>query len=582
MRVGCNRLVLLPPPKKQFCSTSFYPMRSSAKSTTRVCRTLNVTVFCIGWLLVSGTERNTLTSANMTLVWHAPFGSFGGYAAEALDYLPAFVSEIRHCNHYCATVQRCNSQTTVEGVHCSCTSSRRISNFAIVHHGDTAIRRASDVSEKKRRAVQATLLEVMVPANHFDRLVVVCHSEPGAWSTPTANYDAQGACPPLSNSKRPALTIGRTMFETDRLPSGWVERLNHRFIDQIWVPTEFNRETFRAGGVAPHRLRVIPESIDTEEWTPQVVPSLDNLDHHRLSADFMKLLQWINGTGIGRSQCDTVFLSVFKWEDRKNWRALVQAFFSEFDDRYRTITSDGDDRCETALEAAQRRRSRACLVIKTHPYHDADIQETDTQDDDTQDAEEINDASEEFEGRVSDYLANLLTAPKLHQTRCQVNEGDLRPRFRIVDRSFSDVEMRALYTASSAFVLPSHGEGWGRPMMEAMSMGRAVIATNWSGILEIGRHLPPGTNGNLSTAIFLPLRIANSLIDVGGDGPFRSHRWANPSISHLRRLMRWVHDHPAAARAVGARARSYVVSQFSSEKVVRQMLQSIHDTLLTL
>ena len=38
-----------------------------------------------------------------------------------------------------------------------------------------------------------------------------------------------------------------------------------------------------------------------------------------------------------------------------------------------------------------------------------------------------------------------------------------------------------LYRAADAFVLPSRGEGWGRPHVEAMSMGLPVIATNWSG-----------------------------------------------------------------------------------------------------
>lgn len=30
-------------------------------------------------------------------------------------------------------------------------------------------------------------------------------------------------------------------------------------------------------------------------------------------------------------------------------------------------------------------------------------------------------------------------------------------------------------------VIPSRGEGWGRPHVEAMSCGVPVIATNWSG-----------------------------------------------------------------------------------------------------
>ena len=33
-------------------------------------------------------------------------------------------------------------------------------------------------------------------------------------------------------------TIGRTMFETDRIPSGWAERLN--VMDEVWVPSAFN------------------------------------------------------------------------------------------------------------------------------------------------------------------------------------------------------------------------------------------------------------------------------------------------------------------------------------------------------
>jgi glycosyltransferase involved in cell wall biosynthesis len=42
----------------------------------------------------------------------------------------------------------------------------------------------------------------------------------------------------------------------------------------------------------------------------------------------------------------------------------------------------------------------------------------------------------------------------------------------------------SLYRSVDAFVLPSRGEGWGRPYMEAMSMGLPVIATNWSGPTE--------------------------------------------------------------------------------------------------
>ena len=40
------------------------------------------------------------------------------------------------------------------------------------------------------------------------------------------------------------------------------------------------------------------------------------------------------------------------------------------------------------------------------------------------------------------------------------------------------------YRGADAFVLASHGEGWGRPALEAMAMGLPSIVTNWSGPTE--------------------------------------------------------------------------------------------------
>jgi hypothetical protein len=56
----------------------------------------------------------------------------------------------------------------------------------------------------------------------------VCHSEPGAWDPPL--YQTL-ECPPSSKSLPPEMMypnrtklykIGRTMFETDGIPSGWM------------------------------------------------------------------------------------------------------------------------------------------------------------------------------------------------------------------------------------------------------------------------------------------------------------------------------------------------------------------------
>ncbi len=46
-----------------------------------------------------------------------------------------------------------------------------------------------------------------------------------------------------------AANVGRTAWPTDGLPGDWAARCN--VLDEIWVPSEFNRETFAAAGVEP-------------------------------------------------------------------------------------------------------------------------------------------------------------------------------------------------------------------------------------------------------------------------------------------------------------------------------------------
>ena len=57
------------------------------------------------------------------------------------------------------------------------------------------------------------------------------------------------------------------------------------------------------------------------------------------------------------------------------------------------------------------------------------------------------------------------------------------PRVHFSPR-LQSTEMPSLYAAADVFVLPSRGEGWGRPHVEAMAMGLPVVATNWSGVTE--------------------------------------------------------------------------------------------------
>jgi len=63
------------------------------------------------------------------------------------------------------------------------------------------------------------------------------------------------------------------MFETDRIPSGWTERLNA--VHELWVPTDFQKNVFVKGGVYPDKIHVLGEPVDVELYNPAKVEAMD-------------------------------------------------------------------------------------------------------------------------------------------------------------------------------------------------------------------------------------------------------------------------------------------------------------------
>ncbi|MGH9413707.1 MAG: glycosyltransferase, partial [Terriglobales bacterium] len=253
--------------------------------------------------------------------------------------------------------------------------------------------------------------------------------------------------------------IGRAAFETDTLPPGWGERCNA--LDQIWVPSTFNRETFARGGVDEHRLRVMPEGLDTQRFRPGLAP-----------------LPIPGRRGFN-------FLSVFDWIDRKAPDVLLRAYCQAF-------RADED----------------VALILKVHKFDDPGCD-------------------------LEEHLLYVL------EKQMGLRLQDVPP-ILLLSGLLPARDMPRLYASADAFVLPSRGEGWGRPYMEAAASQLPVLATRWSGQRDF-------------------LNDGNSyLIDVERVGAvpldsdreiYLEQRWAEPSVEHLAQLMREVFDHRGAARA---------------------------------
>jgi glycosyltransferase involved in cell wall biosynthesis len=98
-----------------------------------------------------------------------------------------------------------------------------------------------------------------------------------------------------------AYKVGFSMLETDGIPDEWTRQAN--LMDEVWVPSSFNIETFQNSGVT-RPIYTVPLGIDPDYFNPHIT------SYHPGSA--------------------FIFLSVFEWGERKAPEILLKAFNEEF------------------------------------------------------------------------------------------------------------------------------------------------------------------------------------------------------------------------------------------------------------
>ena len=269
--------------------------------------------------------------------------------------------------------------------------------------------------------------------------------------------------------------VGRTMFETDRLPDGWAQACNR--MDAIWVPGAFNVETFAAAGVERDKLRVVPGAIDLAPYDPTCAP-----------------LRIDGARGFN-------FLSVFDWTLRKGWDVLIRAFVEEFD-------QDED----------------VSLILKTHSS--------------------LGYSTEQMLDFLVDYVTHALG-----------RDPNRIPDVVLQNANVPDARMPNLYRAADCYVMPSRGEGWGRPYMEAMAMGLPVIAAGWSGQTAFL---------DATNSYVLDYEIVDVPEPAWRETPtYQGHRWAEPSCAHLRHLLRRAFEDRDEGKQLGQQARAHLEAHFT-------------------
>jgi GT2 family glycosyltransferase/glycosyltransferase involved in cell wall biosynthesis len=257
--------------------------------------------------------------------------------------------------------------------------------------------------------------------------------------------------------------IGYTMLEVDGLPGTWVDQAND--MDEVWVPSQFNAETFRASGVKKP-IGVMPLGFDPTYFHPGV-------------------------TAPARENGDFRFLSVFEWGERKAPEVLLKAFRDEF-------SKDEE------------------VVLFCH---------------------------------VSNFDASVAIARQINDLRLRRQGGRI---VVAVNQRVPFHQMPVLLRSCDCFVLPTRGEGWGLPILEAMACGLPVIATDWSAHRDF-----------FDAKVGYPIEV-EGLVNADARCPYYAGlRWAQPSYESLRQQMRRVFLHREQSGNVGAAAAAHVRANFT-------------------
>ena len=265
--------------------------------------------------------------------------------------------------------------------------------------------------------------------------------------------------------------IGFTMLEVTGLPTQWVKQAN--CMQEIWVPSQFNLETFKTSGVKVP-IHVIPLGTDPAFFNPQI----KSFKTHK----------------------KFTFLSVFEWTERKAPEKLIKIFAEEF------------------------RRKEDVLLLCKIINNDRSI-----------------DVVREVENM---HLPN-----------------DHAEIIFLYNQVIPNYQLGSLYTSADCFVLPTRGEGFGLPIMEAMACGLPVIATNWSAQTDF-----------MNDKIAYPIRV-KQLIDAKAKCPhYAGFQWADPEEEHLRYLLRYIYEHQAEAQQKGLAASKEILEKWTWQKTVRKII----------
>ncbi|HEX8965381.1 MAG TPA: glycosyltransferase [Patescibacteria group bacterium] len=214
------------------------------------------------------------------------------------------------------------------------------------------------------------------------------------------------------------------------------------------------------------------------------------------------------------TQRDFVFYTIGQWIERKNMRGLIRAYWREF---------TGEQ--------------NVSLLIKTY---------------------RMNYASDEW-AKIKQEIEVFRRELKL----------DHYPKILLVKSLLTEDQMWKLHAVGDVYVNPSSGEGWARPLAEAMALGKPCIS---------------GDNGGITDYMSTYYHVASNEEPVIENPhiPWYSspQKWKTLDEKSLQRAMRSVFTDFTMAQKKGKQAQKFVVDNFSYQEVGSKMKKRLEEIVL--
>jgi len=203
-----------------------------------------------------------------------------------------------------------------------------------------------------------------------------------------------------------AATILYTVWERDRIDSDLVRELGRA--GQLWVPCDHNAEMLQRSGLEPEKIRVIP--------------------HPYAETDPMLLLQ----NRQPRNHGWKLFYSIGRWEPRKGFAELIEAFVCTFNPSHKVVLTIKHSGNEWKDYPTPKEAIASALAKQENGW----------------------------------------TAEKLE------------PRLRLFSGRAPLETILQLHYENNIYVSSSHGEAWNLPAFDAKLAGNALVYVDYGGISD--------------------------------------------------------------------------------------------------